>query len=119
MAELLQVTAPLLIRHPDGTRHIMVERFAHPEGLLYFEPFWHLHRPAARAIHLARGGIRGEGPWRLGEAVVTVLGCQGSDPGMAGLYAEWQAFLQSGAPGYPAAAAIHALAREQGAICPD
>ena len=115
MAELLQVTAPLLIRYPDGTRHIMVERFAHPEGILYFEPFWHLHRPASRAIHLVRGEVRGEGPWKLGEAVVTVLGCQGTDPGMAGLYAEWEAFLQDGAQGYPAPEAILALARQQGA----
>mgnify|MGYP005858420929 CR=1 FL=1 len=98
MAELLEVTAPLLIRQPDGTRHIMAERFAHPEGILYFEPFWHLHRPAARAIHLACGEVRGEGPWKIGEAVVTVLGCQGSDPEMAGLYAEWQAFLHLWCP---------------------
>ncbi|RRQ19935.1 hypothetical protein [Thiohalobacter thiocyanaticus] len=118
MAELLQVTAPLLIRYPDGSRHVMAERFAHPDGILYFQPFWHLCRPASQAIHLVRGELRGEGPWKLGDAVITVLGCQGTDPDMAAVHAEWQAFIRSGAPGYPGPDAIRALACQHGA-CQD
>lgn len=115
MPDLLSVTAPLLIRYPDGTQHVMVERFAHPEGVLYFEMFWHMHRPASQAIHLVKGGVKGEGPWKIGEAVVSVLGCQGTDPDMAAAYSQWQVFLQSGAPGYPSAKAITALAKQHGA----
>jgi len=38
--DLFTVTAPLVIRHADGTRRLMAERFPHPAGLLSFEPFW-------------------------------------------------------------------------------
>jgi len=112
------VTAPLAVRHADGTRRVMVERFAHPEGLLYFEPFWHLQRPAARGMHLLRGEIRGEGPWKIDGAVITVLGCHGTDAELAGAWAEWQAFLESGAPGYPSPEAIGALAAAYGQGAP-
>lgn len=92
----------------------MVERFEHPDGLLYFEMFWHLHRPASRGIHLVRGEIRGDGPWKVGDAVVSVLGCQGTNPECAVAYAQWQAFLEQGAPGYPFPDAIQNLARQHG-----
>jgi len=119
MAELFQVTAPLLVREADGTQRVMAERFLHPEGLLYFELFWHVQRPAAAGIHLLRGAIEGEGPWRVGGAVIRVLGCLATDPGPADAWAAWQDYLAQGAPGYPDAAAIRALARAQGAILTD
>lgn len=114
MADLFQMTAPLLIRHKSGERHIMVERFPLDDGtgLVYFEIFWHLHRPALQAIHCVEGQICGDGPWKIGDSIVTVLGCHGTDPELASAYAEWQSFLQQGAPGYPARDAIRALARE-------
>ena len=117
MADLFSMTAPLLIRHKNGVRHIMVERFplAVGEGLVYFEIHWHLHRPAMQAIHRIEGQIRGEGPWKIGDSVVTVLGCHGTDPELASAYAEWQSFLQQGARGYPERQAIMALAGEIGA----
>lgn len=111
------MTAPLLIRHKNGERHIMVEHFplAQGEGLVYFEIFWHLQRPARQAIHCIIGQTKGDGPWKVGDSVISVLGCQGTDPELAAAYAEWQSYLQQGAPGYPAPAAILALAREAGA----
>lgn len=80
----------MTIRHPDGTRHLMVERFPHPDGLLYFEPFWH---EGTGGVHLVAGEVRGEGPWKVGESVVVVTGCQGSDPEMALQLAAWQDHL--------------------------
>jgi hypothetical protein len=118
MAELFSITAPLLIVHRDtGVRHVMVERFplAREPGLLYFEPYWHLQRPATRAIHCIAGAIQGTGPWKIGNSVIRVLGCQGADPESASAYADWQAYLQQGAPGYPARSAILVLARDLGA----
>jgi len=117
MADLFSVTAPLLIRTAAGDHHIMVERFplAAESGLVYFEAYWHLQRPAARAIHRVSGEIRGDGPWKIGGNVVTVLGCHGTDPELANAFSEWQAYLQAGAPGYPDRGAILALAEVNGA----
>lgn len=117
MASLFSITAPLLIRHGDGVRHIIAECFplAEMPGLVYFELYWHLQRPAIHAIHAIRGEIRGDGPWKIADSVVTVLGCHGTDPDLATSFAEWQDYLRQGAPGYPAREAIHALARSVGA----
>lgn len=117
MADLFSMTAPLLVRLPDGSRHIMAERFrlAATPGLVYFELYWHLQRPASRGIHRLDGEIHGDGPWKIGAAVISVLGCHGTDPELAGTYAEWQDYLRQGAPGYPATAAIRALAEAHGA----
>ncbi|MFA7388220.1 MAG: hypothetical protein WCZ87_11245 [Thiohalobacteraceae bacterium] len=118
MADLFSMVAPLLVLHRDtGVRRLMAERFplAQGDGLIYFEPFWHLQRPASRAIHRLTGAVQGSGPWKIGDCVVRVLGCQGTDPELASVYAEWQAYLEGGAPGYPARDALLALARDQGA----
>ena len=104
----------MTIRYPDGTRHLMVERFAHPEGVLYFEPFWHL-AGGDGGVHLARGPVRGEGPWKVGDAVVTVTGCQGSDPEMALELAAWQEHLLSGDGAYESRERILEIARRHGA----
>ena len=92
----------------------MVEKFAHPEGILYFEPFWHL--PGGEgAIHLAQGTVRGVGPWKIGDAVVTVTGCRGSDPEMALQLAAWHEHLASCAGAYASQELILATARRHGA----
>jgi hypothetical protein len=117
MADLFSMTAPLLIRHKNGERHIIAEYFplAHAEGLVYFEIFWHLQRPASQAIHRITGPTQGDGPWKITDSVISVLGCQGTDPELASAYAEWQSYLQQGAPGYPTPEAILALAQASGA----
>jgi hypothetical protein len=38
MADLFTLTAPLMIRYPDDTRHVMVACFKHPDGIVYFRP---------------------------------------------------------------------------------
>lgn len=100
MADLFSVTAPLLVRYADGRRHVIAQRFPHPQGLLVFELFWHLGAADDR-IHLLRGDIRGEGPWKVGDVVITLLGCHGTDPVEAEQFARWQQYLEHEAENYP------------------
>jgi hypothetical protein len=79
MADLFTLTAPLLIRYPDNTRHVMVGCFRHPEGIVYFRPFWD-QLPDREGTPLATGEFKGEGPWKVGSAVISLLGCQGTNP---------------------------------------
>jgi len=111
--DLFTVTAPLVIRHADGTRRLMAERFPHPAGLLYFEPFW---RDNARqpAIHLVRGEIRGGGPWKVGDAVVTVLSCREFELNTE--WNDWQGLLLGADTVYGDREATRASARQHGAL---
>lgn len=115
MADLFSMTAPLMIRRPDGTRHVMVERFRHPEGLVYFEPFWHIGNPDER-IHRVAGPIKGDGPWKVGQCVIHVLGCHGTDFGLASALDEWRQYLFENGDAYPPRALIEAIARRHGAV---
>lgn len=115
MNDLFSVTAPLMIRFPDGEKHIMVERFPLADGVLYLKPFWTRQHPD-EAFEKAVGEIRGEGPWKVGEAVITVLGCQGTDPAMADLYARWQSHMQEPGFAFPPREIVEQLARERGAL---
>ena len=112
MADLFSVTAPLLIRYRDGSAHVMVHRFRHPQGLVYFRPFWE-RLPPAEGIVLAAGEIRGDGPWKVGDAVVTLLGCHGSHPEYAAEYADWQSHLAQCREDYPENDQLAELARER------
>ena len=100
MADLFSVRAPLLIRYPDGRMEVMVERLPHTEGLVYFRPFWN-QLPAEQGVRFVSGEVRGEGPWKVGDAVVTVLGCQGTHPQQAAEYAEWQSYCDQLGDDYP------------------
>jgi hypothetical protein len=96
MADLFSVTAPLLIRLPTGDMHVMAERFPHPRGLVYFDLFWHLANPHL-GVHMVEGIIKGDGPWKIGDAVVRVLGCHGTDGALARRFNEWQIYLAENA----------------------
>ena len=113
MAELSTVTAPLALRFPDGNREIAAAAFAHPEGVLWFELGWYDGEPD-QVIHLIEGELEGDGPWRVGGVVITLLGCQGSDPELASRYAAWQATQQGKEP--PPRPLIEAIARRRGAL---
>ena len=92
----------------------MAEYFRHPEGLLFFDVFWNLVDEPS--FHLVKGQYKGEGPWKIGDAVINVLGCHGSDPELAGLFSEWQTYRQMAVDEYPSDEAIAAIARERGAL---
>jgi hypothetical protein len=115
MADLFTVTAPLMIRCPGGDRRVMAELFRHAEGLLYFELYWN-RMPAGHGVHVIAGELRGDGPWKIGDCVITLLGCQGSEPELAGEYAGWRQYLEQCRDGYPAREELEHIARRHGAI---
>jgi hypothetical protein len=115
MADLLSVTAPLLIRHADGTRRVAAELFPHANGIVYFELFWHLHNPPA-GVHVVQGAFKGDGPWKIGDTVVRVLGCHGTDGVLAHQFDQWRDYLARHSATYPARAFIEAIARRHGAV---
>jgi len=114
MADLFSVTAPLLIRLPTGDMHVMAERFPHPRGLVYFDLFWNLGNPHF-GVHVVEGIIKGDGPWKIGDAVVRVLGCHGTDGVLARRFDEWRTYLSEHPDDYPPRTQIEAIARQHGA----
>ncbi|MCG6967828.1 MAG: hypothetical protein LJE59_15120 [Chromatiaceae bacterium] len=108
------VTAPLVLRHPDGREQLVAACFTHPLGLLYLDLYWHRSTPR-QAAHLIRGEIHGDGPWRVGEARLRVLGCQHTDPHLQDAFSTWQQYLQDHAEAYPPRSQIVEIARRLGA----
>jgi hypothetical protein len=115
MADLFTVTAPLLIRYPDNTRHVMVGCFRHPDGIVYVRPFWD-QLPEGEGIRLVIGDIKGEGPWKVGTAVISVLGCQGTHPEQAAEFADWKFHLEKRGGRYPTRDDLQAIARDKGVL---
>ena len=114
MTDIFRVKSPLMIRLPSGQKRVMAECFPHPQGLLYFDLYWHLHDPA-QTLHVVEGPIKGNGPWKVGEAVVHVLGCHGTDPELAAAFADWRHYLEQNADKYPPRPLLLAIARRYGA----
>ena len=115
MADLFSLTSPLLIRYPDNTRQVMIACFQHTEGVLYFRPYWD-QLPGTEGIGLARGAVKGEGPWKVGDAVVTLLGCQGAHPEQAAEFADWKFYLEQHGEPYPAHEQLRAVAIGMGLL---
>ena len=112
MADLFRITAPLAVRRA-GSERVVAAHFPHPQGLLYFDLYWHMGIPA-ETIHLIEGSVSGDGPWKIGDSVIRVLGCHGTDPDLAAQFAAWQEYLQR-ATDYPPPPLIAAIARRFGA----
>lgn len=108
------VTSPLVIRFADGTEKVVAACFPHPAGLLYLDLFWHQKTPD-EAAHLLSGSPSGDGPWRIGDAVIRVLGCQHTDPHLQPAFSAWQSYLQNHGDEYPPRAQIIEIARRLGA----
>lgn len=114
MADLFSMKSPLMIRFTDGSASIMAEYFKHPEGLVYFDVFWNLQPESS--VHLVKGDYKGDGPWKVGDTVITVLGCHGCDADLATQFAEWQTYRQMCDDEYPSRDEINNLARSLGAL---
>lgn len=114
MADLFTVTAPLLIRRPDGRQHVAAEIFRHPEGIVYFELFWNLRDPE-QSVHVVKGAFKGDGPWKVGDTVIRVLGCHGTDGDLARQFDEWRIYRTQQNDTYPQRPFIEAIARRLGA----
>ena len=93
----------------------MVACFQHPDGILYFRPFWdQLHD--GEGTQIVTGEIKGEGPWKVGDAVVTVLGCQGTNPEQAAEFADWKFHLEQRGELYPTRDELQLIATEKGLL---
>lgn len=115
MPSIDEITAPLMIQWTDGHKQLIAAAFPHAKGLLYLDPFWHQSTPA-KAAHLIKGELRGEGPWRIDNAVIRVLGCQGTDPELQTAFSEWQHYLHTRSEEYPPREQIKGIARKLGAL---
>lgn len=118
MPAIETVTTPIVLREPDGSEKLVAACFPHPDGLLYLDLFWHRSTPQ-RAAHLLRGELRGDGPWRVGDARLRLLGCQNTDPHLQADFVRWQQYLQTCGDDYPPRAQIEDIARRLGASLPD
>ncbi len=114
MAVIDQVTAPLVLRDPDGSERVIAAAFTHPLGLLCLDLYWHRSTPN-QAAHLIRGELQGEGPWRIGDHRLRVLGCHNTDPHLADQFAAWREYLQTHPDEYPPREQILEIARRLGA----
>jgi hypothetical protein len=115
VADLFSVTAPLAVRYRDsGEKHIMVERLPYADGLLYLPAFW-IDMPLQQAMRYVPGPIEGDGPWKVGNAIVTVLACHGTDAVLAGEFGAWQTRLLELGDAYPASSEIHRLMKTHAA----
>lgn len=114
MAAIDSVTAPLVLRHPDGHEQLVAACFPHPAGLLYLDLYWHRSTPD-EAAHLIRGELTGDGPWRVGDARLRVLGCHNTDPHLHRTFVDWQQYLQTRSDEYPPRRQIVELVQRLGA----
>lgn len=110
MADLFSMTTPLMVRRPDGKQEVIAEIFPHPQGLVYFDLYWHLGQPE-ETIHFIQGKVCGEGPWKIGQHVINVLGCHGTNAELATDHQQWQTYLQTATDDYPSSPLIAAIAR--------
>ena len=93
----------------------MVGCFRHPDGVVYVRPFWD-QLPEGEGIRLVIGDIKGEGPWKVGTAAISVLGCQGTHPEQAAEFADWKFHLEQRGERYPTRDELQAIAREKGLL---
>jgi len=115
MPDIFQMQRPLAVNFKDGSKTIMVAYYPHEEGLVYLEPFWEKRLPEKKA-NVIKGEIKGEGPWKIADAVISLVGCQGTDAELAQLLAQWENHVQEVGPDYYKVDDIRSLARSFGAL---
>jgi len=87
--------------------------FKHPHGLVYFELQW--QQDKATRVHIVEGELKGEGPWKIADHILYVLGCRGTDADLATEYAEWQLWRQHHPEDYPDERMVARIAASFGA----
>ncbi len=80
--------SPLYIKYPNAEVRVIERLFEHPEGVLYFELFW--EKDPTYSIHLIKGDISGDGPWKVGDCSFHILGCNHTHPQMCEMHSFWQ-----------------------------
>jgi len=113
--DLFEMKRPLAVNFADGRKTIMVAYYKHPEGMVYLEPFWEQKAEHEKAVVL-KGVVKGEGPWKIADAVISLVGCQGTDSDLAQLLAQWEFHIQSVGSDYYQPEDIRTLAKTFGAL---
>lgn len=114
MAVIDEVSAPLVLRDPQGNEKVIAAAFTHPLGLLCLDLFWHQSTPD-KAAHLLKGELSGDGPWRIADYRLRVLGCHNTDPHLADQFAAWNEYLANHGDQYPPRQQIVEIAQRMGA----
>ncbi|MBW5290846.1 MAG: hypothetical protein Rsou_1159 [Candidatus Ruthia sp. Asou_11_S2] len=86
--KLFTMQSPLYIKYPNGETRVIEVLFEHPEGILYFELFW--EKDPTYSIHIIKGEVMGDGPWKVGQCSLHVLGCNHTHPQLCEMRAFWQ-----------------------------
>jgi hypothetical protein len=114
MADLFTVTAPLAIRFANGEKQNITERLGYHDGLLFLPTFW-TETGIDKALRFVAGPIKGDGPWKVGDAVVTVLACHGTDAELVNDFSCWQTHLLQMGEAYPARDKIEKMMKTRAA----
>lgn len=115
MPDLFEMKRPLAVNFKDGSKTIMVAYYPHKEGLVFLEPFWQ-DKTQAQKTTVIKGELKGDGPWKIADAVISLVGCQGTDPDLAQLLSQWENHVQEVGPDYYKVEDIRSLARAAGAL---
>jgi len=67
---------------------------------LYLDLFWHQTSPR-ESVHIIKGELSGEGPWRIADYRLRLLGCNHTDPELQDEFGDWQSYLQNHGDEYP------------------
>ncbi len=95
MADLFSVTAPLRIQVAKKNLYVIAECYPHPRGLVYLDLYWNeLITTSNACIHLIEAELKGEGPWKIANNVIHVLGCHGTNAELAADHANWLDYCQ-------------------------
>ncbi len=115
MADLFTVTAPLTLLTPDGDETLIAELYKHPKGILVFDAYWHL-KTADESIHLIKGWLEGDGPWKISGHVIKVLACHGTNACLADDFNQWQTYRLSNPGEYPPQPMIDSIVAKLGGL---
>jgi len=115
MANINNVSSPLVIKFSDQTEKVVAACFKHKQGLLYLDTFWHKGKPQ-ETTHLIKGELAGDGPWKIDGCVIRLLGCANTDPSLQPQYMPWKEYLEQQENEYPPKEQIEEIVEKLGAI---
>ena len=115
MPDIFEMKRPLAVNYASGEKTVIVAYYPHPQGLVYLEPFWE-NKAEGQQATVIEGEIKGEGPWIINDAIISLVGCQGTDPDLAQQLAQWEFHVQSVEDDYYQPEEIRQLARKYGAL---
>ena len=115
MPDLFDMNRPLAVKYKNGEKFIMVAYYQHAEGIVYLEPFWQQKTEDKKAVVL-KGKLSGDGPWKIGQAVISLVGCHNTDPELAQMLSDWEFHLQEVGSDYYQPEGIRSLAKQYGGL---